>query len=241
MRKLSIVLAGLVMLVGCAKETLKPTPEDVNIIITYTLDTSVGTDMTKATDAEVFDMFYAKMKTGELVAQDFVLEFTETTTGEKYQFNGSWGSKSMVTIRTGRYKVEGTSTARGNYIQSIASLKFDEEIEISASSNSVCLKAIYDCYLLAFAKSDITSLQCIPYISSYVTDNKDFFVLEDYYYAFVQDQIYSKVSEGCIMGWRENGDTFKILTGNARFEKGKYYIYTDVSGNFELPKMETGN
>lgn len=239
MKKLAIIFAAIAVLAGCEKPAQEPTPQDVNITITYSLDTSVGSDMTKATDAEVFDMFYQKMKTGELVAPSYNLTFTETATGAKYEFSGDWADKDMITIRTGKYKIEGTSTATGNYIQQLASIKFDEEVEISTSSSSITLKAIYDCFLLAFAKSDITSLVCVPYQSSYVPDNQKFFTLDDYYYAFVNDKLYSVKSEGYIKGNRGQ-DTFKIMTGNATFEKGKYYIYNDVSGSFELPKMEAG-
>lgn len=239
MKKFIIIFAAIAVLAGCEKPAQEPTPQDVNITISYTLDTSVGSDMTKATDAEVFDMFYQKMKTGELVAPSYKLIFTETTTGAKYEFSGKWVDKDMVTIRTGKYKIEGTSTASGNYIQELASIKFDEEIEISTTSSIVTLKAIYDCFLLAFAKSDITSLVCVPYQSNYVPDNHAFYEFEDYYYAFVNDKLYSTQSEGHILG-RRTQDTFKIMTGYAAFEKGKYYIYNDVSGSFELPKMEAG-
>lgn len=239
MKKLAIIFAAMAALAGCQKPTPEPTPQDVNITITYSLDTSVGSDMTRTTDAQVFDMFYQKMKTGELVAPSYSLIFTETTTGAKYEFSGNWANKDMVTIRTGRYKVEGKSNAKGNYIQELASLKFDEEIEINTSSSSVTLKAIYDCYLLAFAKSNITSLVCVPYKSDYVSDDRNFFTMGDYYYAFVNDKIYSSQSEGYIRG-RRTQETFIIMTGNAAFEKGKYYIYNDVSGSFELPKMEAG-
>lgn len=239
MKKFFITLLTIAAMVGCKKVEPTPIAQEVNITLSYTLDTSVGSDMTKATDAEVFDMFYQKMKTGELVEPSYTLIFTEVTTGASYEFTGKWENQDMVTIRTGKYRVQGTSTARGNYIQELASLTFDEEINISTSSTSVTLKAIYDCYLLAFAKSNITSLVCVPYNSQYVPDDQGFFTLGDYYYAFVNDKIYHDQSEGHILGIR-GAERFKIMTGYADFEKGKYYIYTDVSGSFELPKMEAG-
>lgn len=240
MRKSVIaVFAMIAMLAGCQKPDPMPVAEDVNVTIAYTLDASVGSEMTRATDAEVFDKFYQKMKTGDMVAPDYTLTFTETTTGARYEFSGKWANKDLVTIRTGRYKVEGKSSAKGNYIQELASLTFDEEIEISTSSSSVTLKAIYDCYLLAFAKSNISSLVCVPYKSDYVPDDRKFYTYDDYYYAFVNDKIYSEQSEGYIRGQRGQ-ETFKIMTGYAAFEKGKYYIYNDVNGSFELPKMEAG-
>ena len=239
MKKFAFIIVAISMLLGCKKVVPETTPQDVNVTLAFTLDTSVGSDMTRATDSEVFDMFYQKMKTGELVEASYSITFTEVTTGAKYEFTGKWANKDMVTIRTGKYRVEGKSTAKGNYIQSIASLVFDEEVNISASSTSITLKAVYDCFLLAFAKSNITSLVCVPYKSDYVPDDQAFFTLGDYYYAFVNDKLYSNKSEGYIRGIRGQ-ETLKIMTGSAAFEKGKYYIYNDISSTFELPKMQPG-
>ena len=250
MKRIAVIIAAIAVLVGCSKPTPEPVPmptpepapepQDVQVTLAYTLDASVGNDMTKATNAEVFDIFYQKMKNGELVESSYSLTFTEVATGEVYEYNGYWGSHDMITMRTGKYKVSGTSRARSSYIQYVASLIFDEEIEISASTKTVKLKAAYDCYLLVFEKSNIDELVCVPYVSNYSNENKLFAEVGDYFYAFVNDKIYSDLTEGHIRGTRSNGKTFKIMTGNAAFEKGKYYIYTDVSGSFELPKMEAG-
>lgn len=238
MKKIAIVAILIALFAGCEKPS--PAPEelsDVTLSLTYTLDTSVGADMTKATDADIFDMFYQKMKTGELTAQSYSLTFTETTTGEVYVFNGRWGSNSMITIQTGKYHITGTSKADGQYIQEKASLIFDEEMEISSSSSSVVLKAAYDCFLLAFAKSDIKSME-----NYYFSGGRNqFYVLNNYFYVFVNDTMYHKSykSEGYIKGTRTDDSTFMIYTGKANFEKGKYYIYNDVGGSFELPEMDT--
>lgn len=243
MKRIAIILAAIAVLVGCEKPTPEPVAEDVNITIAYTLDTSVGSDMTRATDAEVFDMFYKKMKSGEMVAPNYQLIFTETTTGAQYVFDGEWEENDMITIRTGKYKVTGNSTAEGECMQELASLSFEQEIEISTSSKNVVLTAKYDCFLLAFAKSDIVEL-VNKHHNNYT--GTPFFTFGDYYYTFVNNQIWTYVMDSdksnvYIKGTREDGSTFKILTYNAAFEKGKYYIYNDVSGSFELPKMEAGN
>jgi hypothetical protein len=148
----------------------------------------------------------------------------------------------MITIRTGKYKVTGNSTAEGECMQALASLSFDQEIEISTSSKNVNLTAKYNCFLLAFAKSDIVEL-VNKHHNNYT--GTPFFMYNNYYYAFVNNQIWTYVmdtdkSNVYIKDTREDGSTFKILTYNAVFEKGKYYIYNDVSGSFELPKMEAG-
>jgi hypothetical protein len=242
MRKLMTVFAAIAVLAGCQKPTPEPVAQDVTLTIRYTLDTSVGSDMTRATDAEVFDKFYQKMKTGELVAPDYNLTFTETTTGAQYVFVGQWKDNDMITIRTGNYKVEGYSKDVESYIQDLASIKFDDEISVTASSTSITLNAEYDCFLLAFAKSNITKLAYYNEYYSLSAEGKDFYTLDGYYYSFVSGTLKNSNHKDscCIHGEREDGSSFEILTGNSAFEKGKYYIYNDVNGSFELPKMEAG-
>ena len=231
MKRIAIIIAAIAVLVGCEKPTPEPVAEDVNITIAYTLDTSVGSNMTRATDAEVFDMFYQKMKSGEMVAPSYRLTFKEITNGAKYVFEGDREEDDMITIRTGKYLVEGTSTAEGECMQDKASLKFKQEIDILTSSKSVTLNAIYDCFLLAFAKSDITSLGN-KHHSNYTP--VPFFTFKDYYYTFANNGIYSQAFGGeesvYILGTREDGSTFKILTYYAPFEKGKYYILSLICG-----------
>lgn len=243
MKKILFVFAVLAAAMGCKKVEPTPVPEDVNITISYTLDTSVGSDMTRTTDAETFDMFYQKMKSGELVAPNYYLVFTETTTGAKYVFTGLWEEDDMITIRTGNYRIEGYSKADGNYIQGKASLNFEEELSINSTKTSIALKAKYDCFLLAFAKSNIIDMRLYYRYygdSGYLRLNE----LNGYYYAFCNDVLYSnepnRKDQACISGERDDRSIFSIYVGNANFEKGKYYIYNDVSGSFELPKMEPG-
>ena len=82
-------------------------PEEVKVCFVYTLDTSIGSSMTRATNDDIFSEFYAKISNGEFIPDEYHLTLTETTTGIKYEFNGKWSAKDMITIRTGRYKVEG--------------------------------------------------------------------------------------------------------------------------------------
>lgn len=244
MKRLTIIAALIALLSGCEKPT--PNPEetkDVTVSLTYSLDTSVGSDMTKATDAEVFDMFYQKMKSGEMVASKYHIVFTEVSTGAKYEFDGSWADDDMVTIRTGNYRIEGYTKADGRYIQEKASLKFEEELNINSSMTSITLRAKYDCFLLAFAQSNIKDMRL--YYRYYGDSSySKLYTFNGYYYAFCNNVLYSdepnRKEQACISGERDNGTIFSIYVGHANLEKGKYYIYNDVSGSFELPKMEAG-
>ena len=107
---------------------------EAQVYLTYTISSNEGQSMygTKATNAEVFDEFYQKIISGDLVAPSYELTFTEKTTGAIYSVSGNWSSKDMVTLRTGVYHVVGKSTAVGENIQDKCSLVFDDEITVDA-------------------------------------------------------------------------------------------------------------
>lgn len=214
--------------------------DETKVYFVYTLDTSTGNSMTRAasTDEEVFNEFYAKIKTGELVAESYDLTLTEVTTGAKYTFKGKWNSHDLVTLRTGTYKVVGTSTAEGENIQEKCSFTFNEQVEISITSKVITLHANYDSALLIFNNSDIQSLQNFN-----GNDLVSFFTFSTYKYAFVNGLLYqdSKNNEAYIMGKYTDNAEFKIFTSNLNFEKGKYYVYNSVSNGFDIPPMDEGS
>lgn len=245
MKKIIIAFAVLLAMAGCEKEKSNRLEQDVNICLSYSLDTSIGENMTKSSNAEVWQLFYGKIKSGEFVAPSYKLTFTEQQTGQIYVFNGNWADNDMVTIKTGNYLVTGYSTADGKYIQEKASLSFNTEVSISAEQTHIVLPATYNCFLLAFAKSNITILQNhVKYASNMGGQSgtsSDFYVFADHYYVFSSKLYDSSYPEDCyIKGTRENGSTFTIYTKNIDFSKGKYYFYTDISSLYSLPEMEAG-
>ncbi len=216
-----------------------PISDAVKVYFIYTLDTSSGDLMSRATSTneEVFNEFYEKIKSGDLVAPSYDLTLTEVNTGAVYTFKGNWTSHSLVTLRTGKYKVIGKSTAEGDYIQDKCSFTFDETVEISITSNAVTLHAKYDSSLLIFNNSEIKSLQNYDGISL-----TSFYNFSAYKYAFVKNLLYpaAKKNEAYILGKYTDDAEFKIFTGNLNFEKGKYYVYNSVSNGFSVPPMEEG-
>lgn len=211
---------------------------EVKVCFIYTLDTSNGNPMTRATSNEVvFNEFYEKIKTGELVAPTYDLTLTEVNTGASYNFKGSWASHDLITLRTGTYHVVGTSKAEGDNVQEKCSFTFDEQIDISITSSTVTLHANYDCSLLIFNNADIKSLQ------NYNGESlAPFFTFKTYRYAFVNGQLYldNKRSDAYILGQYTSNAEFKVFTGYLSFEKGKYYVYNSVSNGFDVPPMEEG-
>ena len=211
----------------------------VKVTFVYTLDTSNGNSMSRAvTNEDVFNEFYEKIKNGELVAQSYNFTLTEVNTGVVYTFNGQWDSNDFITLNTGVYRIVGASTADGDNIQEKCSFTFDEQIEISVTSNVITLHANYDCFLLIFNNSQISSLQnCNGATLS------SFFNFKNYKYAFVANKLYNDAekSNAYILGKYTNNAEFKVFTGNLNFEKGKYYVYNSVSNGFDVPPMENGS
>ena len=214
-------------------------PNKAKVTFVYTLDTSNSGTMSRATtNEEVFNEFYAKITSGELVAPSYSLTLTEVNTGVVYTFNGNWNSHDLITLNTGTYSVVGTSTVDGDNIQEKCSFTFDEQIEIRATSNVITLHANYDCFLLIFNDSQISLLQ-----NYNGTTISSFFNYNNYKYAFVNNKLYNdaKKSSAYILGKYTDNAEFKIFTSNLNFEKGKYYVYNSVSNGFDVPPMENGS
>lgn len=212
---------------------------NVKVSFIYTLDTSNGNPMTRAakTNAEVYDEFYQKIKTGELVAPSFELTLTELSSGAVYTFKGKWNSHDLLTLRTGTYRVVGKSTAEGDNIQEKCSFTFDEQIDINITSSVITLHAKYNSSLLIFNNEEIQTLQ--NYNGSALTS---FFTFSTYKYAFVNNTLYdvAKKNEAYILGKYTDNAEFKIFTGYLNFEKAKYYVYNSISNGFDVPPMEEG-
>ena len=233
-----LFVAGILMSVSsCGK--IIPQDDTVSVYLTYTITTDSSEIMpgTKSTNAQVFDDFYQKIRSGELVAPNYKLTLTEKNTGVVYVIDGNWKSRDMVTLRTGTYSVTGTSTAEGENIQDKCSLKFDDEITVDIKSTTVNLKAAYDCSLVIF--SDVSIARLSNFNGNAGTE---LFKLNDYFYAFIHTKLYvdEKKDQAYLEGSHTNGTQFRIYTGNLNYETGKYYIYNDINVAFDLDKMEEG-
>lgn len=214
------------------------TDKEVSVCLTYSLSADNGEYMTKSTNSDIFHEFYQKILGGTLVAPTYNLTFTETNTGTVYSVNGTWGENNMVTLRTGKYHVEGASTATGNNIQEKCSLIIDDTVTIDENSSSVSLLADYDCSLIVFCDASISSLSNFNGKDAEVP----LFKFSKYFYAFVRTKLFDdgKKNEAYLHGMHTNGSEFKIYTANLNFDLKKYYIYTDVKTAFNLPEMEEG-
>lgn len=232
-------LALSLLTASCDKNQPMETDEDtVNVSFVYTLSVDNGEYMrTKASNAEVLDKFYKKIISGELVAPSYELVFTEKSTGTKYEISGNWDDRDMVTLRKGSYSVTGKSTAAGDNIQDKCSLTISDEIVVDGSENVISLSAAYDCSLIIFTDTSVSSL------SNYNgEETNDLFKFDNYIYAFVSTSLFknSFASTAYLIGKRTDNSTFKIFTGTLTYEKGKYYVYNNIKTSFRVDEMEDG-
>lgn len=182
---------------------------------------------TKGASSDIFDEFYAKLSSGELVAETYNLTFTEIESGAAYTFTGAWET-ATVELQAATYKVTGASTAVGENSQEKCSICFDETITVTNQMTDIVLNAYYDCYLFVLTSEKIANVD-----NCFLFNNK-------YWYAFVNGNFI-----GTLTGTHKDGSKFSVEMGNYSFEKGKYYIYYDISINeygisFLIPKMEDG-
>lgn len=218
----SVCLSFLV-LSSCEKIDDKPTM--------HRLSFRFGTEnsmykTTKSAASDVFDEFYAKLSSGELVADSYNLTFTNVETGTAYSFSGNW-KNAEVELQDATYRVTGKSTATGEKTQEKCSVYFDETVTVTKTSDIV-LNALYDCFLFVMTSDKLANVD-----NCFLFNNK-------YWYAFVNGTFVSTLT-----GTHKDGSKFSVDMSGYMFDKGKYYIYDDVSLNkysafILLPKMDNG-
>jgi len=228
-------LSAALLFFSCDKaDSPESANESAQFSISFTFDKEAFSTLTKS-NATVFNEFYEKMNTGELVAAAYDLTFTEVNTGVVYQIQGKWNEDKMVTVRTGTYQITGTSTAEGDFIQEKCSIVINEQLDIAASTTVIVLHPTYDCSLLVFTHPEITELTNT--VNGTATN---FFVFSTYHYAFVRTSMSGGDTGAYIAGRYSDNTTFRVLTNGFTFENGYYYIHNATVNTFTLPAMQDG-
>ena len=241
------IMALSIMFVGCQSESEieNEIVQMSRFFISYSLDESVGKSMTRSAASDGWAKFYAKIKSGELVAESYEIIFSNSETNQSYTFNGKWANKEMFILPIGKYKVSGTSNDEGERIQQKCSLIFDTTAEIDENTSEIKLNAGYNCFLLAFGNENIKDISNHFFDQSKNDGNgsENLYSSDDFIYCFVNNQLSGKYytsDYNYLLGTFKSGGTFKIVTYEAKFQKGKYYIYNNVPSSFDIPEMESG-
>lgn len=231
-----LLIISVFAFVGC--KTVEPdTPKMVEFSLNYALPESGS--MTRATAAEVYDSIYESyIKTGQLLPNPYTLSFKTMDGTEVASVSGTWSENKPVMLSTGKYHVVGTSNGGVTYndMYRKAPLKFDEEIVIDENTTSITLHANYDCFLLLFDAEGKTYFRWSADGSGSSGISGDAGKVGDWYYIFVQEF----KANGNVQ-WNYGSKENRIWMYNFNFQKGYYYYYNDLSGSFEIPKMQPGS
>lgn len=227
-------------LVACSKEE---TPSDVTFALDYTI--GGGENMVRA-GADLYRDFYNNfVKTKEVGYSDYSLSFYK---GEELvgTFNGQWDA-TLVTLPEGTYRVKGTSRAPKkeltdkpdeNLQLKTMALSFDEEVIIAKNTTTLSLNPTYDCYLLFFAKSLVTSAKIhTVYSNTYDRDvYSPFYEAGDIYYVFIP----TKCDAKNVIYTATDGDRGTLTLKPLGFQNGKFYCLDALVSGYQAPSMENG-
>lgn len=239
MKKITVFMGILSSLFfnACSSSEEEPVVVEEQSSVTFYLDLAFveGGSMSRS-NSDVYTKFYnEKIKTKELIPDDYEISFTNTVTGTRYDFTGKWSNKDKITLLEGTYKVNGASRT-SEMCSDKASITFTQDVEVNTGMASLTVTAGYECCLLMFNKSNITKLEF-----KYSSNTIPLFTYEDYYYCFGVNLNSSSSNSVYFNGERDNGSTFTFKVGENTFETGKYYFFNDVTSSFDVPTMEAGN
>lgn len=239
MKKILFLMAAIACLafVGCTKgDAEAPAPKEASFTISVAFSESGSMSRTPA--SELYYNFYEKyIKTHDLLYKYYNVEFSQD---EKVIANlsGEWDA-DIITLPIGLYEVTGVSNKNSAY-DSIEghlrpALKFEQNVNIDASTKSISLTALYDCYLLFFEKSAFSK------VAFYKNgDLKEFGETDELFYIFINSHNNQYKDKSTISYQTANGDKGDIQLSPYTFEMGKYYKFDLMSGAFVIPEMQQG-
>lgn len=236
MKKIVILLAVFMSFASCQKNEGNEV-EQVSFTVNLLLPQSG--DMSRATAAELYDDFYDEfIVTRELVYSGYELDFYK---GDVLvaSFDGTW-DVDAITLPCGEYNLVGTSATDSDYNSDSyykTSLRFEQKITIDASTTSIELIPIYDCYLLLF---DVNQFNYASYAKfSDGAGGRDFAKAGDVYYIFI-NSLLDSYSNAHITYRTKDGKYGSVRMSDYGFQKGKYYVFDIYSSSFTVPRMEQG-
>lgn len=219
-------------------------PQVVKVSLNYSLLESGS--MTRSGD-NVYASFYEKyIKTKTLTPKTYSLTFSSDKTTLEFIQQGVWENNDAIELLEGNYSVAGNSSPKFSnmkypdvYVCDSLYLSFNENITIAKNTTNITLKGIYNCYLLLFDATNISSIT-----SSFGREEKALHKKDDIYYLFVESDYYATASSAPtylnIHIVRPNGATVDLNIGKLKLEKGKYYYFNDTTNSFDIEPMENG-
>ena len=209
--------------------------EEVSVTLNYSLFESGN--MARSGETEYQQFYDAHIKTKELTPTQYSLSFIS---GAKLpmKVTGTWGEKDAVKLLEGEYTVTGTSAPTDRYISNTAYLKFNESVAITKDTENITLNADYDCFLLMFSTTNISSA---TWKFDTIMSGTDLGCVDNVYYMFVNQDKNGENRDLIVTLNRPNGAVVTLNITSLSLQKGKYYYFNDVTNSFDIDPMESGN
>lgn len=239
---LAVMTVGLsAVFTSCSSDDYDNTnpPTDNTKEVAFNLDYSFveSGNMTRSAGSDAYTEFYNKyVKTKILTPTTYDLTFTNDA-GVTAKFTGLWGDNNIIRLTEGEWTVTGTSKPITECIDTLC-LSFNEKISVTKDMTKVTLTAKNESYLLLFNANYIQSVKYEGYIN-FSTLIKDFSQKDNILYMYSESRNVETVK---ITAKNINGNTEVISYQkyNCPFEKGKYYYFENIDGDFDVPPMEEG-
>lgn len=223
---------AILSFVSCSKgDGEEVPPKEVSFTLSVAFPESGS--MARASASDLYSEFYNKyIKTYDLTYECYDLSFSQN--GEVVaNFSGEWDA-DVITLPVGSYEVKGISTwdsLHDTYDYSKPRLSFDQKVIIDESTESLTLKAIYDCCMIMFDKQKFSEVSLYEFQTGRLIS---FGETDKIFYLFP----FPNKSNREINYTAAGGGLGCVKVDFSILEKGKYYAFDLTSGSFTIPEMQ---
>lgn len=227
----------LLLLITSSCSSKENVLDDPTVELSFSYVLSNSGRLTKSVSDDIYQSFYdSYVKTKEVLPKSYFLQVKNSSEEVIATLYGDWEKKDVVKLPLGTYHVVGYSRggtySADNYRK--ASLIFDEKITINSYTTEVVLNAQYNCFLLLFNGSGKSGFTWTADGTAQPDVSGDVPKAGDLYYLFVRTYN-SNISISWIYG--SNTNSMNLYYD---FKNGYYYYFDDISGTFNIPKMQNG-
>src|ERR1035437_5963526 len=248
--KTLLFLLTIMLCVRCTKEPIEPlettSSGNVKISIDYAFPSRSGDISAK--DGSIYLDFYTKYISSKILTpKTYILLFSGQAHGFVTSITGKWGNKSFISFPPDKYTVIGTSVpTKYDIAGDTCYLSFHDTVTVTPLTSNIVLSATYDCSLLLFDTTNVTSTAIQADNPAYndktfgYTFKTSMLKTEEFYSMFLR--------AGENDGWGNPGALDIYLNGrndkrvsfgswNYTFEPGKYYYLSSTDNSYNLVPM----
>jgi hypothetical protein len=252
MKTLSILLILALCTIKCTKipdAAQDVTTNNVKISLDYAFPSHSGDMTTK--DQPIYLDFYNKYIIGKILTpKTYILLFSGQTNSFVTSATGKWGDKEFISLPPDKYVVDGTSVpTKYDIAGDTCYLTFHDTVDVTATTSNILLTAKYNCSLLLFDTTDVTSTLIQSDNSVYndktlgYTFKTSMLKTEEFYSTFLLAGDYTGWQYGAldIYLYGRNNKQVYFGTWKYSFKPGKYYYFSSTDNSYTLVPMTDSN